>query len=205
MFKLFDPDSAFSQGMNRVGDLMVLNVLWLVCSLPVITFGASSAALCACLFKLQEGNEKGLVRRFFTAFGENWKRATAVWLVLLAALALLGFDAYYAAVMESAVWKIIAVGGFQLVGMVCTFVFALTARYDNTWIAHLKNALLLAVGNLPRLLLCWAFWAAAFATTIWSYQTFHAMILVWLLFGYSFLTSLNLRILKPVFDRLEGK
>ena len=204
MFKLFEPDGLFARGMCYVYYLVVINVLWLLCSLPIVTFGASSAALYACLFRLREGDDTRPVRRFFAAFGENWKRATAAWLVVLAALALLLFDWYFAAVTSQKVWKIIAVGGLQVVGMVCTFLFALVARYDNSWRVHLKNALLLAVGNLPRVLVCWLFWGAAFCLTVWTYETFHAMVLVWLIFAYSFLSFWNLRILRPVFDRLEG-
>ena len=204
MFKLFEPDGLFARGMCYVYYLVVINVLWLLCSLPIVTFGASSAALYACLFRLREGDDNRPVRRFFAAFGENWKRATAAWLVVLAALALLLFDWYFAAVTGRKVWKIIAVGGLQVVGMVCTFLFALVARYDNSWRVHLKNALLLAVGNLPRVLVCWLFWGAAFCLTVWTYETFHAMVLVWLIFAYSFFSFWNLRILRPVFDRLEG-
>ena len=205
MFKLFEPDGLFARGMCYVYYLVVINVLWLVCSLPVVTFGASSAALYACLFRLLEGDDTRPVRRFFAAFGENWKRATAAWLVVLAVLALLLFDWYFAQVTDQRVWKIIAVGGLQVVGMVCTFLFALVARYDNRWHIHLKNALLLAVGNLPRVLVCWLFWGAACYLTVWTYETFHAMVLVWLIFAYSFLSFWNLRILRPVFRRLEGK
>ena len=205
MLKLFEPDGLFARGMCYVYYLVVINVLWLVCSLPVVTFGASSAALYACLFRLLEGDDTRPVRRFFAAFGENWKRATAAWLVVLAAVLLLVFDWYFASVTDQPVWKIIAVGGLQVVGMVCTFLLALVARYDNSWHIHLKNALLLAVGNLPRVLVCWLFWGAACYLTVWTYETFHAMVLVWLIFAYSFLSFWNLRILRPVFRRLEGK
>lgn len=205
MFKLFEPDGLFARGMCYVYYLVVINVLWLICSLPVVTFGASSAALYSCLFRLLEGDDTRPVRRFFAAFGENWKRATAAWLAVLAAVLLLVFDWYFASVTDQPMWKIIAVGGLQVVGMVCTFLFALLARYDNRWHVHLKNALLLAVGNLPRVLLCWLFWGAACYLTVWTYETFHAMVLVWLIFAYSFLSFWNLRILRPVFRRLEGK
>ena len=115
MFKLFEPDGLFARGMCYVYYLVVINVLWLVCSLPVVTFGASSAALYACLFRLLEGDDTRPVRRFFAAFGENWKRATAAWLAVLAVLALLLFDWYFASVTDQPVWKIIAVGGLLLI------------------------------------------------------------------------------------------
>ena len=79
----FDPNGAFARGMERVWSLIVLNVLWLVCSLPVVTLGASCAALYQVLGKVIEGEDGHVARRFFRAWGENWKKATPVWLILL--------------------------------------------------------------------------------------------------------------------------
>ena len=80
----FDPNGAFARGMERVWSLIVLNVLWLVCSLPVVTMGASCAALYQVLGKLIAGEDGHVARQFFRAWGENWKKATPVWLILLA-------------------------------------------------------------------------------------------------------------------------
>jgi len=201
---LFDPESPFGRGMEKVWQLIILNVLWLVCSLPIVTLGAASTALHAVLFELLRGEEVRIVRRFFAAFRENWKRATVAWLVLLAAIALCLFDWRFATLMESFLWKLVAVAGFQIVGLMCTFLFALLARYENTARNHLRNALLLGVGNLPRLLLVWLVWSGPVLLTIWSAETLHFMILLWLMVGYSGLSLAALRILQPVFDRLDG-
>lgn len=204
MFKaLFDPESPFGRGMEKVWQLIILNVLWLVCSLPVVTLGASSTALHAVLFALLRGEDDRIVRRFFAAFGENWKRATAAWLALLPVIALCLFDWRFATLMDSFLWKLLAVAGFQIVGLICTFLFALIARYDNTVRNHLRNALLLGVGNLPRLLLVWLVWAGPVVLTVWSADALHFMILLWLMAGYSGLSLAGLRILQPVFNRLD--
>ena len=204
MFKsLFDPESPFGRGMEKVWQLIVLNVLWMICSLPVVTLGASSAALAAVLFALLRGEDDRIVRRFFTAFGENWKRASAAWLVLLVIIALCLFDWKFAVLMDSFLWKLIAVAGLTVVALMCTFLFALIARYENTVRNHLRNALLLGVGNLPRLLLVWLVWAGPVVLTVWSAETLHLMVLLWLMVGISGLSLAGLRILKPVFDRLD--
>lgn len=71
---VFDPNGAFARGMERVWSLIVLNVLWLVCSLPVATLGASCAALYQVLGKVIDGEDGHVARRFFRAWGENWKK-----------------------------------------------------------------------------------------------------------------------------------
>ena len=175
----FDPNGAFARGMERVWSLIVLNVLWLVCSLPVVTMGASCAALYQVLGKLIAGEDGHVARQFFRAWGENWKKATPVWLILLAVFAL------------------------QLAAMVMTFAFPLMARYENTWRNHLKNAMLVAVGHLPRMLLIWAVWAVPVGVSVFIPEVGFYLSIVWVLIGYSSLSYVTALLLRPVFRNLE--
>lgn len=90
MQKLFDPDGGFSHFITRLSQLIWLNILFLVCSLPVVTFGASSAALYTVLLRLLQGEDGHLTRRFFSAWRDNWKRASGCWLLLLIVIAVCG-------------------------------------------------------------------------------------------------------------------
>ena len=204
MFKsLFDPDSAFGRATETVLNLVILNVLWLICSLPIITIGASGAALYSVLFKMVEDKDTRITRQFFAAFRGNARRATGIWLILLVVIGLCAFDLCFAEWMDSFLWKMVAVLGLQIVGMICTFLFPLLARYENTWRNQLRNALLLSVANLPRMALVWLMWGAMIAITVYSFETLYAMLLIWLLLGYSLLSYFTLRILLPVFTKLE--
>jgi len=113
MFRsLFDPNSAFFRGMERVWTLVVLNVLWVLCSLPVVTIGPSTAALYQVLGKVIQGEDSHTARKFFAAWRENFKCALLVWLPMLAVLVLCGFDLYFAALNDRFLWKLLA--GFAL-------------------------------------------------------------------------------------------
>ena len=96
MQKLFDPDGGFSHFITRLSQLIWLNILFLVCSLPVVTFGASSAALYTVLLRLLQGEDGHLTRRFFAAWRDNWKRASGCWLLLLIVIAVCGADLWLA-------------------------------------------------------------------------------------------------------------
>ena len=191
MFRsLFDPNSAFFRGMERVWTLVVLNVLWVLCSLPVVTIGPSTAALYQVLGKVIQGEDSHTARKFFAAWRENFKCALLVWLPMLAVLVLCGFDLYFAVLNDRFLWKLLAVFALQLAAVELTFVFPLMARYQNTWRSHMKNAMLVGVGNLPRA--CLAFpWLRLYLG------------LVWLLIGYSSLSYVTALLLRPVFRRLE--
>ena len=123
--KLFDPDGGFSHFITRLSQLIWLNILFLVCSLPVVTFGASSAALYTVLLRLLQGEDGHLTRRFFSAWRDNWKRASGCWLLLLIVIAVCGADLWLAQTGNRFIWKVLAVFALQLVGMVMTFLFPL--------------------------------------------------------------------------------
>ena len=184
----FDPNGAFARGMERVWSLIVLNVLWLVCSLPVVTLGASCAALYQVLGKVIDGEDGHVARQFFRAWGENWKKATPV---------------YVARLNDAFLWKVMAVFALQLAAMVMTFVFPLMARYENTWRNHMKNALLLAVGNLPRMLLIWAIWAVPVGVCVFLPEVGFYLSIVWVLVGYSSLSYVTALLLRPIFRKLD--
>ena len=78
-------DNPFFRLMGAIGDLVVLNILWLLCCLPVVTAGASTLALFAIVHKIAAGEDYRTAAGFFNAFRRDFKQATALWLVVLAA------------------------------------------------------------------------------------------------------------------------
>ncbi len=70
------------KGLTYSANLVLLNVLFLVCSLPVITFGASYGAMHTMLRKMDDG-ENVVVKGFFYAFKDQFKQTTVSWIVLL--------------------------------------------------------------------------------------------------------------------------
>lgn len=204
MFKgFFDPEGPFANTMNRIGSLIVLNALWIVCSLPVFTLGASTTALYTVLLHLLTGDDSHTVRQFFKAFKENFKHATGIWLILLLGAAVFFFDLYFAGRTDSFWWRLLAVFGLQVVGMELTFVFPLLARYENNWRAHMCNAATLAVTHLPRMLLIWVIWAVPIAGSIWMEEVFYALLGIWILIGFAGLSYVTAQIIKPIYDKLE--
>ena len=155
------------------------------------------------LGKVIDGEDGHAARRGFRAWGENWKKATPVWLILLAVAVLCGFDLYVARLHAAFLWKVMAVFALQLAAMVMTFVFPLMARYENTWRNHMKNALLLAVGNLPRMLLIWAIWAVPVGVCVFLPEVGFYLSIVWVLVGYSSLSYVTALLLRPIFRKLD--
>ena len=93
--RLFSPDGSFMDFLTQVADVLLAGVLWLVCSIPVVTIGASTAAMYQVLLNVLDGREDGVLRDFFGAFRHRFGFYTKLWLVLLALGLFFGLDLYF--------------------------------------------------------------------------------------------------------------
>ena len=88
----FNYDNPVWRFIGKFGDLIILNVLWFVCSIPIFTIGASTTAVYYVTLKLARNDDGYTIRSFFKSFKENFKQATIIWLIMLAVGLILGFD-----------------------------------------------------------------------------------------------------------------
>ena len=174
--RLFSYDSKFSQIMLKLCCGCYLNLLWLVCSLPVFTAGAATAALYDVTLRLAREEDPPLTTRFFKAFRENFRQATTLWLILLALGILLGADGYIlnhlyksTAGMSSVICTLglalIIVAAIAYV-IVLLYVFPLVASVKNTNFAMLKNSLLIGIHYLFCTILVFAIHFAMFFAVV---------------------------------------
>ena len=92
MDRLFNMDNKFFTVMGRVADLIMLNVVFLICCLPIVTIGASLTALHYVTLKMTRNEESYIIRSFFKSFKQNFKQATVINLIMLAVAAILYMD-----------------------------------------------------------------------------------------------------------------
>ena len=65
-------DNIIIRVLTRVFDFIVLNVLWVLCSVPIITIGASTTALYSMMLKIVANEEGYIIRGFFEDFKKNF-------------------------------------------------------------------------------------------------------------------------------------
>lgn len=139
--------------LNQLGDVMGMSMLWLVCSLPLITIGASTAGLYAVVMREEMD---GVVKPFFKGFRSSFRKATAaegIFLliggILLADLSWLrGMEAEWASLLATLIRVLMA-----LAAATAIYTFPLIAVFEQSLRQTLKNALLIALSNLPTTLL----------------------------------------------------
>lgn len=159
MQQIFNIDSRFMRLLAKVMDLLILDLLWVISSLPIVTIGAATTALHYSCFKIIKDEEGPILQTFFKSFKSNFKHATIIWLILLGALAFLAFD--FAASTQLSDARIISgsifFGIFTLLaviwGLLAIYVFALLARFSNSVKRTLVNAFVLGISHLGRSIL----------------------------------------------------
>ena len=167
MFRnLFRPDSPLMITMTQITDCIFLSLFWLLGCFPVVTAGASFAALYDATFRGFRKGEKNSWQRFFRVFRENWKAGILPTLVFLAVVAVGGRGLillWNAAVAGSVSWMLFSAGAFLGVVVlgVVSVLFPVLSRFENSTMGLLRNTVLLALGNLPRTLLLGVLNAAA--------------------------------------------
>lgn len=161
--------SRISEVLSGLIDLIVAGLLWLVCSLPVITIGASTTALYYAVNKCVRHNRGRLTPTFFSGFRRNFRQATLIWLLMLAYVLVGLLDAYAFRLMGFGAGTVPYVLSFLFFLpplLLFPWVFAFVSRFQNTvsgilkyccWLAlrHLKETLILAVELLLLLLIAW--------------------------------------------------
>lgn len=158
MFKnLFNPENPLMITMSRITDCIFLSLFWLLGCFPVVTAGASFAALYDAAFRGFRRGEKNVWQRFAKVFRDNWKAGilptAAVGAVLVLVVRIM-IGLWNKAAVGSVSMMAFSGGAFVavLVLGILSVVFPVLSRFENSFGALLKNAVLLAIANLPRTL-----------------------------------------------------
>ncbi|MEY8336004.1 DUF624 domain-containing protein [Lachnospiraceae bacterium 47-T17] len=149
---LFYYDGFLSKILTGVMYIVSLNLLFLLCSIPVFTVGAAQTAMYTVLLKYIKHEEPDIIRGFFAAFRENFKRATLVWLVMLAAWGTLAGNYYflYNRQMELA-GAIRILLNLVLIALLVmwAYLFPVMAYFENNIRGYVAFSAGLAVAKLP--------------------------------------------------------
>ena len=156
MGRFFNIDSPIMHFLGRVADLMILNLVTLICCLPVVTIGASLTAMHYVLLKMVRNRESYIVRSFFKSFKANFKQATIIWMIILLLLVVFIMDLRI--INDSSlgfpqVLKIMVYALLMVAYMVICYVFPVLSRFENTVVKTMKNALFMAILSFPKTVL----------------------------------------------------
>lgn len=204
MKNLLNLDSPLMIFMSRLTDIILLNAICILCSLPIITMGASMTALHYVTLKMVKREEGYLLKDFFKSFKENLKQSTIIWMIFLAITVLFFIDIKIVTSEEVNLPKILSIAlctiyFFVLITMI--YVFPILARFGNTIKGTIRNAFLMSVLHIFKTVFMVIFYAIPIILIPLNYN----FIAIYLLIGISTPVFINSYLFASIFRRYEAE
>ncbi|UWP58830.1 YesL family protein [Ruminococcus gauvreauii] len=198
MKTLFNYDGGIMNACRSIMYVSAANLLFLLCSLPIITVGASATAMYTVLARYQQHKEPLILHTFFTAFRENFKKATIIWggmLLVLVTLVinfvvLYSFDGTFATAGRVVLNLILIMWAVAWM-----YVFPTMALYENSCRGYLEYAFGYALGKLPTTLVLFVVWAGMLFGLLFLSQYLPLAVLLLCAFGFSIPANLTVKTL----------
>lgn len=173
MFHL-NADNWFNRFLGRLTDLFLLQMLFFLTSIPVVTIGAGICALYSVCRKLRQDSISSVTAAYFQDFAANWKQATAAWLLFLVAgfIVFAGLQYYTDGSALSLICRVLIFLVAAVVCLVTLYLFPMIAWLENPFILQMKNALLLSLAHIPATILELGTLVAAYFVAKFVYPLF---------------------------------
>ena len=171
-------------GMDVLGNSFALSVLFTIGCIPVITAGASLAALYSMSQKYINSVDGPMIKGFWEDFKKNFKQATLAEIVTLIAFTVEWGFIYMMMNYDGILGLVYLVASIFFGFAICLtlpFLFPLMAHYDNTFINTIKNSFLLAISNLGSWLKVFLAWFAPIIFTVCTTIIFLSIWWMWLI------------------------
>ncbi len=202
--KFFNLDSPLMQALNKLADLMWLNVLTMLCCIPVITVGPSLTAMHYMALKIVRNEEGYITRGFFKSFRENFKQGVAIWLIQLFVILMLVGDFMiiaYSGLEFSQFLQVVLLAIAIMVYFISMFLYPVLAKFENTVLHTIRNALFVGVLQFPKTVLMMILNVLPLALLF----LVHQLVPVVFLFGLSIPAWLSAKLYNKFFQKLEDQ
>ena len=150
---IFDIDGPVVRFLGKVADLMWLNILTMICCIPVFTVGAAFTALHYMCLKIVRNDESYITKGYFKSFKENFRQSTIMWMAMLVIAAFLGLDYYIIIGLKVKipyVFKLIFMSLSVLLAFTAVMVFPMQAKFSNPIKYTIKNAFAVSILQFPK-------------------------------------------------------
>ena len=204
MDRIFNMDNKFFTFMSRVADLIILNLLFLLCCIPIVTIGPAITAMYYVTMKMVRNEESYIARSFFKSFKENFKQGVAIWMMALVLILLEFMDFFIMKQLNGGIYTVVKYGLLVialLMAMILQYVFPLLAKFYNTVKNTIRNALLMSLRHLPYTILMLLINIAPIIAMLLNTMIFSYGILAYFLLGFSTLAFANSFFLVKIFDK----
>lgn len=196
---LFDLDNPILRFLSRLVDLVVLNAIFIISCIPVVTIGAALTALYYVCINDWDPQNARIFEKYIRSFKQNFKQSTIIWLLMLLAGVIIGTDAWFSITQ----WQSTGNGLYRVGIVICmigllaylsifTFIWPLLAKFENTTGKMIQNAFSMAVAHLPKTVIAWCI-AGVAGYCVYEYMVMKAMLFALVFSVVAYLQSILFR------------
>ena len=199
-------DSPVMRFLGRIGDIIILNLIFVVTALPVITVGTALSALYTVAMKLARGEDPSVLREYIRAFWRNRKPATICWLIMAAAGALIFLDFRLVGAFGGALYTVVRLLLAMIFGvwmLTFLYLFPYIARFENTVFHSVKNALFLSAAHLPSTVMMLVISVGLIVVTLFTSRTFVIGTIGWFFAGFAAVAYTQSFLFSRIFSKYE--
>ena len=192
--------------LGRIGDIIILNLIFVVTALPVVTVGMALSALYTVAMKLARGEDPSVLREYIRAFWRNRKPATICWLIMAAAGALIFLDFRLAGAFGGTLYTVVRLLLAMIFGvwmLTFLYLFPYIARFENTVFHSVKNALFLSAAHLPSTVMMLVISIGLAVITLFTSRTFVIGTIGWFFAGFAAVAYTQSFLFSRIFSKYE--
>ena len=206
MNRLFNLDNPFMQFLFRVSDLIILNLIFMLSCIPIVTIGASISALHSVCLKIVRGQESYMWQGFWKAFRQNFKQGTILWIISILLFIFINMDYTILNAVDIPFFSYVkvALGAVSaILFSMFIYVFPVIAHFKCTIRQAIKNALFMTIGHLPFSIILVVMYSLIFLLATWNVKTLALVIVVATICGFSVVTLTACIIFDRIFKKYE--
>ncbi len=203
MGKLFDLDSPLMRALNKIADLMILNLAVLLFVIIPFTGGAALTGMHYVLLKMVRNEDTYVLKGFWKSFKLNFRQATVLWIIQLVLFAIIAVDftfIYQNGGTVPPIYVYIMFGITLILYMISLYIFPLQSRFENPIVNTLKNACMFSILGLPRTV---AMTVISFVPLVLAYFFDIKIVPIFIMFGFTVPAYLMAYLYDGLFKRFE--
>lgn len=204
MASLFRFDGPIGRLISRITDLFFLNILWLICCLPIVTIAASTAALHYVTMRMVRDEDSGIFKNFFHSFRQNLKQSVVISLIYVISGIFLLFVIYLFNHLELGgwyLWSVFLYLALLIHFIVFGYVFPIFAKFENSTRMLIKNAYFMAIRYPVNTLVVTVINALPLILAFFVPELFARLAILWVLIMFAVQSYWNASLFRRIFDQ----
>lgn len=203
MDKFFNINNPLSVFLSRIADLLLLNIMWLLCCIPVVTIAPATIAFYYVMLKIVRDEDSGITRSFFHSFVDNIRQGIPLSFLFLGVGVILFLDYFFSGILAQPFglfFRIIFIILSAVFITLCAYTVALQAQFTNTIRQTIKNAIYFSLHHLFRSIVILILHISPVLIMLLAPKLFNSVLPLWIFLAPSIIVFFCAKQFKVIFN-----